>query len=62
MSAAKRGADQLRGEERLDRALTLLVEALNLIDLDEAVPEVGARLQGIIDSIETHRKRSKRSS
>lgn len=61
MSAINRGADQPSGDERLDRVLALLIEALNLLDEDGNAPEAGARLQGIIDSLESQRKRLRRS-
>ena len=61
MSAAKRGADQSSSGGRLNRARSLLIEALELIDMDDQ-PEVGARLQGIIDSIEGRLKRLKRGA
>ena len=62
MSAINRGADQPSGDERLDRVLALLIEALNLLDEDGDAPEAGARLQAIIDSLESQRKRLRRSS
>ena len=51
MPAANQGADHPSGDERHERALALLVEALRILDTDDDVPELGARLQGIIDDL-----------
>lgn len=49
-TAAKMAADPSR-EMRLERALILLNEALHIIDDVGNRPEVGARLQHVIDSL-----------
>jgi hypothetical protein len=39
-------------EENLGRALALLQEVLEIVDSIDAPPEIGARAQGLIDSLE----------
>jgi hypothetical protein len=56
MAAAERGADQSQHGERLDRMLALLVEALEIMDREAERPDLGARLQGIIDDLEQMRQ------
>lgn len=52
MSAASCGVDQSNSDGGLKHARSLLIEALDIIDLDDQLPEVGARLQGVIDAVE----------
>lgn len=51
MPAATQGADDSSRDERLQRAITLLSQALSLIDQLEEYPELGARLQGLIEDL-----------
>ena len=39
-------------EETIERALGLLQETLELVDSIDASPEIGARIQEVIDSLE----------
>lgn len=57
MAAAERDADQSQHGERLNRMLALLVEALEIMDSEAERPDLGARLQGIIDDLEQMRQR-----
>jgi hypothetical protein len=61
MSAAlPAGADgkDIIGHGSVDRALTLLREALNVVDSIKAPPELGARIQEVIDSLEEFQGRT----
>jgi hypothetical protein len=52
MPAADRGADQPERAESISRAIGLLVEALEILDDQSYRPDLGARLQGIIDDLQ----------
>ena len=54
MPAANRGGEQSCEERKLARVRTLLIEALQVQDTDQEFPELGAKLQGIIDEIDEH--------
>ena len=43
-------------QESISRALALLQEALELVDFAEAPPEIAARIQEVIDSLDDHRR------
>lgn len=51
MQAATEGGAPQSREERIERALILLAEAQALLDADREMPEIGARLQGVIDEL-----------
>ncbi|MCH8614868.1 hypothetical protein LZ016_01940 [Sphingomonas sp. SM33] len=51
MAAANQDADQTSNQAPLDRALSMLVEALQILDAQEVPPELGARLQGVIEDL-----------
>lgn len=51
MPAATQGADDSSRDERIRRAITLLSEALSFLDELEEFPELGARLQGLIEDL-----------
>jgi len=51
MQAATEGGSAQSREERIERALILLAEAQTLLDVDREMPEVGARLQAVIDEL-----------
>jgi hypothetical protein len=42
----------------VDRAVALLLTALDLVDSIKAPPEIGARIQEVIDTLEEIRRRS----
>jgi hypothetical protein len=46
------------GYEGVGRALTLLREALNVVDSIKAPPEIGARIQEVVDSLEELQRRA----
>lgn len=52
MPAASNGAGRSASEDRINHALSLLSEALRILDDSEEFPELGARLQEIIDALE----------
>ena len=54
MPATDHGADQPERAEPMNRAIALLVEALEIVDSECDRPELGARLQGIIDDLQAH--------
>ena len=51
MQAATEGGTPQSREERIERALILLAKAQALLDVDREMPEVGARLQAVIDEL-----------
>ena len=51
MQAATEGGSSQSREERIERALILLAKAQALLDVDREMPEVGARLQAVIDEL-----------
>ena len=51
LSADAEGRD-VTAEESISRALALLQETLEIVDSIDASPEIGARIQEVIDSIE----------
>ena len=55
MPATDRGADQPERAQHINRAVALLVEALEIVDNKCDRPELGARLQGIIDDLRGQR-------
>jgi hypothetical protein len=59
LSAGAEGKDII-GHERLGRALTLLREALNVVDSIKAPPEIGARIQEVVDALEELQARPER--
>jgi hypothetical protein len=54
MAAANQDADQTSNEAPLDRAMSMLVEALQILDAQGVPPELGARLQGVIEDLNDH--------
>lgn len=52
MPAASDGAGQSASEQRIHHVLSLLAEALRVLDDGDEFPDVGARLQQIIDILE----------
>lgn len=52
MSSAAQPTDFHNGEANLVRAMSLLNEALSIMDALDVSAEVGARLQHVIDSLE----------
>ncbi len=57
LSEASEGKESTK-EESVGRALALLQEALEIVDSIGAPPEIGARLQEVIDSLEDLQDRS----
>jgi hypothetical protein len=51
-------ADHASGNGALDAALTMLNDALRIIDCNEVPSEIGARLQLVIEELEDHSKAS----
>jgi hypothetical protein len=51
MPAASKEADGSSRHQRIARAILLLDEALQIIDDLEDLPELGARLHGLIDEL-----------
>lgn len=56
MAAAAQDADPASADAPLDRALSMLVEALGILDTEDVPLELGARLQGIIEELKDHRE------
>lgn len=56
MPAAKQDADGLHEKSTVGHALDLLERALEIIDHWGDCPEIGARLQHVIDSVEERRR------
>ena len=54
MPAANQDADPASAQAPLDRAMSMLVEALEILDSAEVPFELGARLQGVIESLKDH--------
>lgn len=52
MPAASDGAGQSASEQRIHYVLSLLAEALRVLDDGDEFPDVGARLQQIFDILE----------
>jgi hypothetical protein len=52
-------ADHALGDGALSAALTLLKDALQIMDGNEAPPEIGARLQLVIEELEDHSNASR---
>ena len=52
MPAGTQDADDRSEDWTIERALTLLEEALDIIDRREAPPEIGARLQEVIEQVQ----------
>lgn len=52
MPAANQGADDSPDDVTVDRALTLLEQALEIVDRWGDCPAIGARLQQVIDDLE----------
>ena len=55
MPAANSDADQGSSEESLDKAISHLVDALQILDTLETYPEAAARLQWVIDLLKEDR-------
>jgi hypothetical protein len=53
LSAGAEG-EQASPGENISRALALLQEALELVDSSAVPPEIGARLQEVIDALDEH--------
>ena len=53
--SADAGGEQVTPHENIGRALALLQEALSLVDAIGAPPEIGARLQEVIDALDEYR-------
>ena len=51
--SAVQETDGTSGNHSLERALALLTESLEIIDALQLSPEIGARLQEVISSLET---------
>jgi len=56
--AVTREADHASEDGALDAALTMLNDALRIMDCNEVPPEIGARLQLVIEELEDHSKAS----
>ena len=56
LSSAAQPTDPQDGQEGLTLVMSLLSEALRLIDRLDVSPEIGARLQHVIDSLEELRR------
>lgn len=56
--AVTREADHASGDSALRAALTMLNDALRIMDGNEVPPEIGARLQLVIEEVEEHSKSS----
>lgn len=56
MSATERGVDPAAAEAPLDRVLSMLAEALAILDAEDVPLELGARLQGIIEELKDHQE------
>jgi hypothetical protein len=54
MKAANQDADTT-SQTPLERAVEMLVGALEILDAHNVPPELGARLQGVIEELEEHR-------
>jgi hypothetical protein len=54
MAAANRDAGPASDQAPIERALSMLVEALEILDAEVVPPEVGARLQAVIDELREH--------
>lgn len=57
MPAARHCTCQPVEEGKVDEALSMLVEALRIVDAQKISPEVGARLQGVIDDLRSYRSK-----
>ena len=57
--SANADAGDATPDKSLDRALALLQETLEIVDSSDAPPEIGARIQEVIDSIERLPERGK---
>ena len=55
MAAANRDASPASDQAPLERAMSMLVEALEILDAEDVPPEFGARLQGVIEELREHR-------
>ena len=56
MSAAANDGDRSTGDERVDRLIDLLGEAIEIVDDLGDWPDVGARLHEVLDAIERRRE------
>jgi hypothetical protein len=56
--AVTRNADHASGDGALDVALVMLGNALQIIDGKQVPPEIGARLQLVIEDLDDHSKSS----
>jgi hypothetical protein len=54
--AVTRNADHASGDGALHAALAMLNDALRIMDDDEVPPELGARLQLVIEELEDYSK------
>ena len=54
MAAANRDAGPASDQAPIERALSMLVEALEILDSEVVPPEFGARLQAVIDELREH--------
>ena len=57
MPAATHQACQPIEDGKVDEALSMLVEALRIVDQQKISAEVGARLQGVIDDLKAYRSK-----
>ena len=58
MAAAGQDADRSSGEERVDRALALLGEALQIIDELGDAPDLAARLDEVIERLKERARKA----
>ena len=57
MPAANQDADRSSREDQVDRALSLMGEALDILDNLGGVPELAARLDEVIERFKEHEGR-----
>jgi hypothetical protein len=51
MPAARRCTGEVTDRDTVDQAISMLIEALRILDEKKSPPEIGARLQGVIDDL-----------
>jgi hypothetical protein len=55
MTAANRDAGPASDDAPLERALSMLANALEILDAEGVPPEFGARLQGVVEELREYR-------
>ena len=60
MPAARRCTGEIIHSDHIGQAISMLLEALSLVDEQDVPPELGARLQGVIDDLEEYRSTTAR--